>query len=1465
MYLIFDTETTGLPKNWNAPITDVDNWPRMVQISWQIHDINGDLIEVKNYIIKPEGYDIPYAVIKIHGITTERANKTGVDLIFVLNEFNAALEKTKFVIGHNIGFDNNIIGAEFIRKNINTSLSTFDTIDTKNESTDYCELPGGRNGKYKWPKLEELHEKLFGKKFDSAHNSAADVEATTRCFFELIRLKIISASKLKISQTEIEAFYENNKTQVQAIGLDTQPYNSNDLSELEDLKEPEEKSEENEQITQELTNDLIPFSHLHLHTQYSILDGAADINDIAAKAKSDNMKAVAITDHGNMFGVKLFHKTLTKAGIKPILGCEFYVAKRGMHKKETLEDKSGHHLILLAKNEKGYKNLTKLTSYSWLEGFYYKPRIDKELLQKHSEGLIALSACLGGELPQKIMNSGTEAAEKALLWYKQLFGNDYYLELQRHKSLDPEINKKVYNDQVFVNKEIIKLAKKHSLKIIATNDVHYVEEKDSEVQDRLLCVNSGKYLSDEKRMKYTGQEWMKTQSEMNKLFSDIPEALINNKEIVDKIESFGLDKNAIMPEFEIPTEFGNEEDYKNKYSEAELIEEFKEKRFHDLGGYDKVLRIKLESDYLAQITYEGANFRWNNNINTEQKERLDFELNVIKEMGFPGYFLIVWDFLKAARKMGVVVGPGRGSAAGSAVAYSLRITEIDPIEYNLLFERFLNPDRVSMPDIDIDFDDDGRAKILKWVVNKYGEKRVAHIITFGTMAAKSAIRDVGRVQEYPLQDTMALQKLVPERPGITLKDAFKEVHELADIKKGNSEASDVLKYAVQLEGSVRNMGTHACGIIIGKDDLENYVPISIAKESELTYVTQYDGKHVEDIGLLKMDFLGLKTLSIIKDAVENVKLSKDIDIDIENVDLTDEKTYQLYARGETTGLFQFESDGMKKHLKDLKPTRFGDLIAMNALYRPGPMEYIPSFVKRKNGKEKIEYDLPMMDEYLEETYGITVYQEQVMLLSRKLAGFSRGESDSLRKAMGKKIIAMMNELKVKFVEGCNNNKKFIDECEQGKKKPEIVIEKIWGDWEAFAKYAFNKSHATCYSYVSFQTAYLKAHYPAEFMSAVLSRNQSDIDKVTFFMGECKRIGLNVFGPDVNESYKRFTVNKKGDIRFGLEAIKGVGGAAVESIIEERKNGEFKGIFDFIERIKLTSVNKKTMESLAFAGAFDNFTDLKRHQYFDDEAIASEGSFLMNLISYGNKFQSDKNSGPTLFGDDFDNQITRPTITTNEEWSVLHKLKLEKEVIGVYLSAHPLDPFKIEIDALGVNQLSDLEDLAKLEGKNLKLVGFITEATERMTKTNKPYGKVLFEDFTGSYEHMFFSTQWAQLSGFLKIGYPVIIYGTVKKNKWRNDELQFEASKVELLSDAKNKVITGITLKIEIENINDELILELKNKIKSNKGPAKLKILVYESSSKTWVSLYSKSMNIDINEEFLQFLRNQPAVEFKINS
>ena len=1478
MYLVYDTETTGLPKNWNAPITDSDNWPRMVQISWQVHDIKGDLVEVKNYIIKPEGYSIPYAVVKVHGITTQRAEKQGVALDFVLEEFNKALELSKFVVGHNISFDNNIIGAEFHRKGIATKLSELGTLDTKDDGTEYCALPGGRGGKFKWPKLGELHKKLFGHTFAEAHNAAADVEATARCFLEMIRLKVISIDKLNISANDLKAFIENNPKSIEPIGLDTQPYSANDLSgeDLEDKPTIQTLSPKKEEvkIDARLLED-VNFSHLHLHTQYSLLDGASDIGKVAEKAAKDGMKAVAITDHGNMFGVKLFHKTLTKAGVKPILGCEAYVAKRGMHRKEGLEDKSGWHLVLLAKNEIGYSNLSQMISKAWLEGLYYKHRIDKDLLEKHHEGIICLSACLGGEISQKIMNETVESATEAALWYKSVFGDDFYLEVQRHKTNDPNMDSKIYEDQVFVNEKILEIGKETGIKVVATNDVHFVNAEDSEAQERLLCISTGKYMSDPNRMKYSGQEWMKTQQEMKSLFADIPEVIINTNEVIDKVENYALDRSPLMPEFEIPEEFGTMEQYQEKYNDdATLIDNFfnkdysdeeKQKKFKALGGYNKVLRIKFEADYLRKVTYEGAEMRWKDDINKERTERLDFELDVIREMGFPGYFLIVWDFLKAARNMGVVVGPGRGSAAGSAAAYCMRITDIDPIEYELLFERFLNPDRISMPDIDIDFDDDGRARILKWVVEKYGEKRVAHIVTFGTMAAKSSIRDVGRIHEYPLADTGALQKLVPDAPGTTLKKAFAEVKELNDIKNSTGEAANVLKFAEVLEGSVRNTGTHACGIIIGADDLEKYVPISTAKESELTYVTQYDGKHVEDIGLLKMDFLGLKTLSIIKDAVENVKLSKGIEIDIENIPLKDKITYELYASGQTTGLFQFESDGMKKHLKDLKPTRFEDLIAMNALYRPGPMEYIPSFIKRKHGDEKIIYDVPMMKKYLEETYGITVYQEQVMLLSRHLGGFTRGQSDTLRKAMGKKIIEMMDKLKVEFISGCKANKQFVKECDELKQDIDKTIDKIWGDWEAFAKYAFNKSHATCYSYVSYQTAYLKAHYPAEFMAAVLSRNLSDITKVTFFMDECRAMGLDVAGPDVNASYRNFTVDKKGVIRFGMQGIKGVGGAAVDNIIEERdENGEFTDIFDFVKRVKLSSVNKKNIEALAFAGAFDNFEGITREQFFVEE---NGRTFIEKIISFGNSFQMQSSDNSlSLFGDDNAVAVENPIIPIAEEWSTIAKLEKERDHIGVYLSAHPLDEFRYEIEHGGFVPLKEMMDLSSKDGQDIKICGFVTNVEHSFDKKGNPVGFMTVEDFSGSYK-----VRVSARDGYLDMkGYftkDIVLFISGKVVNWtpegRDTMYFFNPKNMELMSNKKGDILKTIVLKIKLSDLDNELMHNLNDLVQGSEGNVKLNFLIWDDETNTEVPMQSKSFTVGINKEFIAKLIGLTKVEYFI--
>ncbi|MCF6341697.1 MAG: DNA polymerase III subunit alpha, partial [Bacteroidales bacterium] len=1248
MFLIYDTETTGLPKDYNAPLTDSENWPRLVQLAWQIHDEKGELTDVKNFIIRPEGFTIPYGSEKIHGISTDRAQKEGQDLVFVLEEFNKALASVSTVSGHNIEFDNSIMGAEFIRKQMETSLFEKNIVDTKNASTNYCALPGGRGGKFKWPNLNELHQKLVGEGFDAAPNASADVQATARCFLELIRINIITAPMLKLEQEVVDAFKNAHTEPIAAIGITVEPYHEQEKTgvvEEAELPPP----------TDGVDLEDVPFTHLHVHTQFSVLDGLSNIQALLQKAKDDGQQAVAITDHGVMYGVKKFHDIAVELGLKPILGCEMYIARRGMEQKKTKTDGSGWHLVLLAKNRKGYENLMVLVSAGWTDGYYYKPRIDKDLLRKYSEGLIALSACLGGEISQKIINEGEEKAEAALLEYKEIFGDNFYLELQRHPTGDPEMDKKVFDDQVFVNKTLVKMAAKHGLKVVATNDVHFIEKEDAGAHDRLICIGTAKDLDDPRRMRYTQQEWFKTREEMKALFADLPEALVNTAEVADKIEAFELNHAPIMPEFVIP------------------------------DGY------KDADDYLRFISYEGAKIRYKE-ITPELEERIDFELETIKKMGFPDYFLIVWDFLNAAREMDVIIGPGRGSAAGSVVSYCLRITDIDPLEYNLLFERFLNPDRISMPDIDIDFDDDGREKVLQWVAEKYGKKRVAHLITFGTMAAKMAIRDVARVQKLPLSEADRLAKMVPDGPGVSLQSALKKVPEFKnEYEKGKPEVVSVIKNALTLEGSVRNTGTHACGIIISKKDLVNYVPVATVKESVLDYSTQLDGKFIESIGLLKMDFLGLKTLSIVRDTLENIKMSREIDIDISTIPFDDKETYELYSRGETTALFQFESDGMQKYLKDLKPTRFEDLIAMNALYRPGPMEYIPNYIKRKHGREEIEYDLPVMEEILKETYGITVYQEQVMLLSRLMAGFTRGQSDSLRKAMGKKKKAEMEKLRVKFVEGCVKNG-----------LPENKVLKVWHDWEAFAKYAFNKSHATCYSHLSYQTAYLKTHYPAEFMAANLSRNLHDIKKITQYISETSRMGISVLRPDVNESGKKFTVTGEKIIRFGMAAIKGVGEAAVEQIVKERtQNGPFKSIFDFAKRVNLRAVNKRSFEALAMAGAFDGFEATHRAQYFYKEEENSQ-TFIENVIRLGANYQERQNSQQTsLFGDADSFEVKDPVIPACPHLSPAVQLRMEKEVTGFYISGHPLDDFRLTMNRFCTVDVSRLRnDRESLKGEKV---------------------------------------------------------------------------------------------------------------------------------------------------------------------
>lgn len=1223
------------------------------------------------------------------------------------------------------------------------------------------------------------------------------------------------------------------------------------------------------------------FTHIHVHSQYSILDGQASIKSLVNKAFDDGMKALALTDHGTMFGIKEFWNTCRSEQygnndipkekwfkVKPILGCETYVATRGMEFKTGKEDRSGDHLILLAKNHTGYKNLLKLISISNTEGFYYKPRIDKSLLEKYHEGIIVSSACLGGEIPQKIMNDDLAGAEEAITWYKSVFGDDFYLEMQRHPTLSPREREEVYDNQVRVNTALIELSKKTGVKLIASNDVHFTNEEDADAHDILICLNTGKNFDDDNRMRYTQQEWFKTTNEMYQLFSDIPEALQNTQEIVDKVEVYELNSAPIMPEFPIPADFASWDDYLKKYTEDDLKKEFE--RYDSMGGFEKVLRVKYESDYLEHLVYEGAKERYPDTFD-QSIERIDFELNTIKQMGFPGYFLIVADFIQAARDMGVIVGPGRGSAAGSVVAYSIKITNVDPIHFDLLFERFLNPDRVSMPDIDIDFDDDGRQLVLDWVTKKYGKDKVAHICTFGTMAAKMAIRDVARVLQLPLSEADRLSKMVPETPKITLEKAYKENPELAAEKRSsNPLISRTIQLAESLEGSVRQTGVHACGVLIGRDPLSENIPIMPTKDEEL-YTTQYDGRFVEEIGLLKMDFLGLKTLSIIKECLENIKRSKGTLIDIDKIPLDDETTYQLFSKGDTTAIFQFESPGMKKWLRLLQPNRFEDLVAMNALYRPGPMDYIPNYVERKHGRSPIVYDHPMMEEYLDETYGITVFQEQVMLQSRALGGFTRGQSDTLRKAMGKKNRKLMDKLKEQFMEGCLNNEGFMEGCKELKDEPKKLINKIWSDWEAFAQYAFNKSHSVCYAYIAYQTGYLKAHYPAEFMAAVLSRNLSNIDRISIFMDECYHLGINVLGPDVNESHNKFTVNKKGEIRFGMSGIKGSGENAVSDIIKERdKNGLYKDLYDFTERINLQSVTKKNWEALAYAGGFDNLSEYNRSQFFIPDK--NDLTLIENLIRYGNLIQNERNMAQqSLFGGDQAIAIQKPKPVPADEWPSVVKLEHEKNLIGMYLTAHPLDDFKLEIDSFctkNVN-LSQIDgDMASYKDRDLTLAGMVSEAYEGMNKNGKMFANMTITDYEGSHKIFFFGQDYVNFGKYCKKGLFLMVKGKVQPRFRRQDNgpemLEFKVNNIDLLSEVRKNKVRSISVEVPLLAISEQFVAELMFQCENNKGGVHLEFNIIDHETKSTIHLFSRNVRVDPTNEFLDYLKGNEGILFKIN-
>ena len=1358
MYLIFDTETTGVPHNKTAPITDLDNWPRVVQIAWQLHDGKGALLSRHNYLIKPEGFDIPFKAEQIHGISTKRATEEGHPLKKVLSTFLEDVGKTSVLVGHNIEFDINILGAELIRTKLPTDgLLAAGKVDTGLVSIEYCQLPGGMGGRLKMPRLEELHTKLFGKGFGDAHDAAHDVAATARAFFGLIRENVVKP----FDQTPVA------KIQYEEPNLEA----GNDSK-----REKKKKSTYSGDGDGAALSDK-PFTHLHLHSQYSVLQATANVKDIIAKAKSQGMTALALTDLGNLFGAFKFVSEALKNDIKPIVGCEFYVAEERKKTKFTKDNPDKRYTqVLLAKNKDGYHNLAKLSSLGFIEGLYgIHPRIDKALIEQYKEGVIATTGGLTSEVNHLILHVGERQAEEAFVWLHKTFGKDFYAELNRHGIPEED----------HVNQVLLRFCAKHKVKYFAANEVFYLEKEQANAHDVLLCIKEGEFQSTpigEGRGKRLGlpnnEYYFKSQDEMRSLFRDLPDAIDTVSEIVDKVESYKLERKVALPKFDIPKGF------------------------------------KTEDEYLRHLTYEGAKRRYPE-LTKEIKDRIDFELETIQKTGYPGYFLIVQDFTSKAREIGVSVGPGRGSAAGSVVAYCTGITNVDPIAYDLLFERFLNPDRVSLPDIDIDFDDEGRDRVLQYVIDKYGHNQVAQIITYGTMAAKSSIRDAARVMELPLADANNLAKLIPERPGTTLAKAFEEVRELEDVRKGNDKRAEVLKQAIVIEGSLRNTGTHACGVIITPNDMTQLIPVSTAKDSTML-VTQFDNSVVESAGMLKMDFLGLTTLTIIKTALRNIESRKGIKVDLEKVPLTDAKTYQLYQRGETAGTFQFESEGMISYLRGLRPDKFEDLIAMNALYRPGPMEYIPNFIARKHGREPIRYDLPEMEEFLKDTYGITVYQEQVMLLSQKLANFSKGDADVLRKAMGKKQKDVLDKMKSKFIDGCKKNG-----------HDERIADKIWKDWEAFAQYAFNKSHSTCYSLVAYHTAYLKANYPAEYMAAVLTHSQSNLENVTYFIEECRKMGIEVLGPHVNESGVNFEVNDKGAIRFGLGAIKGAGEAAVVSIIEERHaHGAYRDIFDFAKRINARSVNKKTFESLALSGAFDCFPEYHRRQY----VYAKEGDINLTekATRYAAKLQQESTSAQvSMFGGGSGTEIPRPKVDAVEPFSEIEKLHFEKEVVGVYISGHPLDNFRFEFDTFCTSGIGALNDLESLEGKELKVGGIVSTVEHKMTKTGRPFGKMAVEDYTGKYEFVLWSDDYLKFKSFLMPGLFLFIEGAVVRKSWGEQNLEFKLRNIEILNDLATKRVQGVALRVMAADVNPAFIDTVEKLCKKYTGNSSLQFYLTE--------------------------------------
>lgn len=1486
MFLIFDTETTGLPRNYNAPLTDFDNWPRMVQVAWQLHDAQGNLIESDSIIVKPEGYTIPFNAVQVHGITNERALEEGQDLKGVLEKFMNAVSQTRYLCGHNIEFDINIIGSELLRCGFENVLSGKAFIDTKNDqTTEFCAIPGGRGGKFKWPTLTELYTKLFNDTFEEAHNAAFDVLATGKVFFEIIKRGITKVADV-------------------AADLQSINYQAPDLTELYKHEQAwkERKSQKAEGRSQKLNVNQKPeignlnFSHLHNHTQFSVLQSTSDVADLVKKAAEYNMPAVALTDHGNMYGAFLFWQSIDKQNksikahneaidkgekqgekkneLKCIIGCELYVCKD--YKDKSKQD-NGYTQVLIAKNKLGYQNLSKLSSVGLIEGFYYVPRIDKNLLLQYKEGLIATTGSLSSEIPSLILNVGEEQAEEVFVWYKEQFGEDFYVELNRHDLADEN----------HVNEVLLRFAAKHHVKYFAANSNYYLDKNGYDAHDILLCVKDG-----EKKASPVGRGrgfrfgmpnkefYFKSPKEMIDLFSDLPEAIEATNEIVAKIEQFKLGRDILLPKFEIAQTFIETNEAEIQASHNRIIA-LKEKGWAEknlspeaIESQKKEMRVIAEQFiYMSHLTWQGAHKRYPE-MTPEIKERIEFELATIERMGYPGYFLIVADFISKAREMGVSVGPGRGSAAGSAIAYCLWITNVDPIKFDLLFERFLNPDRISMPDIDIDFDDEGRDNVIDYVINKYGFNQVAQIITYGTMGGKSAIRDTARVLDLPLPDADRLAKAFPDSLEAELKallkpggidekylDKIKDKREVVEqsynfrkLAEEKTPEADVLKQAYELEGCLRNTGIHACGVIITPDDMVKFVPVTKAKDSDML-VTQFDNSVAESAGLLKMDFLGLRTLTIIKDALRYIKQNHDIDIDIDAISLEDKKTYELFQRGETNGVFQYESAGMQKSLKELKPDSFSDLIAMNALYRPGPLAYIPNYINRKHGREPVTYDLEGMDEYLAETYGITVYQEQVMRLSQKLANFTKGDADTLRKAMGKKDRATLDKMKGKFIDNCKANG-----------HDTTVAEKVWKDWEAFASYAFNKSHSTCYAYVAFQTAYLKAHYPSEFMASVLNHSGS-IEKISFFMEECKRMGIKVLGPDINEGFAKFSVIKGGtDIRFGMGAIKGVGENTVNSIIEERNaNGKFTSVFDLAKRLESKSVNKKSIEGLALAGGFDSFEGVHRAMFFTPDM---EGLTLTDrMIKYSNQTSlGNETSQASLFGGEDEIEITEPQLPAKiEPWGMLEQLAREKEVVGFFISGHPLDPYKLIIQHKCNANCAQLKaGLEPFKGKDVTFGGIVTGFENRTSKTGNAFGKLIIEDYNGAMELMLFGKDYVEYNKFMVNSLFIYIKAKVQERYNQPGSLELKVQKIELLENVKENIFSTMKIKMDINALNEELIANIEAIFNNSQGKCSVEFFVEDPAENMSVKLFSKSRKIAVSTDLMTELDKIGSLSYELN-